>query len=210
MGLTRMSQTKSRVATETVGHGVTPAISRSTIRRILVRDTLEPWQHQSWIFIRDPQFAGKAVRVLDLYARRYDGVPLGEDEYVISSDEKHPGPRRRHRTAPAASPRLVGLVGAGVWPPSWRPTASCPGASAPLGPQRRKADLPVAIVVRQRIDVTGADWPADGADRAASGWSRTAGLLSVTRPSACGGAGVRSEGVRVATASAAKATTRGA
>ena len=104
------------VVTEAVGRGITPAISPSTIRRILVRDTLKPWQHQSWIFIRDPQFAGKAGRVLDLYARRYDGVPLGEGEYVISSDEKHPGPRRRHRTAPAASPRLVGLVGAGVLP----------------------------------------------------------------------------------------------
>jgi hypothetical protein len=65
-----------------------PAISASTIRRILTTDTLKPWQHQSWIFIRDPNFATKAGRVLDLYARTYDSVPLGPDEYVISSDEK--------------------------------------------------------------------------------------------------------------------------
>ncbi|TLQ43107.1 hypothetical protein [Streptomyces marianii] len=26
--------------------------------------------------------------MLDLYARTWDGVPLGEDEYVISADEK--------------------------------------------------------------------------------------------------------------------------
>ena len=40
------------------------------------------------IFIRDPNFAAKAARVLDLYARSYDGIALGPDEYVISSDEK--------------------------------------------------------------------------------------------------------------------------
>ncbi|MEU0157153.1 hypothetical protein, partial [Micromonospora fulviviridis] len=36
---------------------------------ILAADALKPWQHQSWIFIRDPDFAAKATRVLDLYAR---------------------------------------------------------------------------------------------------------------------------------------------
>ena len=76
------------LAAEAVGRGITTAISASTIRRILARDTIKPWQHQSWIFIRDPDFAVKAGVVLDLYARRYDGIPLGADEYVISSDEK--------------------------------------------------------------------------------------------------------------------------
>ena len=76
------------LATEAVDRSIVPAISASTIRRILARDTLKPWQHQSWIFIRDPQFAAKAARVLDLYARTFDGVPLDADEYVISSDEK--------------------------------------------------------------------------------------------------------------------------
>jgi hypothetical protein len=76
------------LAHELVARGLVPAISASTIRRILTTDTLKPWQHQSWIFIRDPNFATKAGRVLDLYARTYDSVPLGPDEYVISSDEK--------------------------------------------------------------------------------------------------------------------------
>ena len=48
---------------------IAPAISPSTIRRILVAEALKPWQYQSWIFIRDPNFAAKATRVLDLYAR---------------------------------------------------------------------------------------------------------------------------------------------
>jgi transposase len=76
------------LATEAVDRGITSAISASTIRRILAVDTIKPWQHQSWIFIRDPDFAAKAGRVLDLYARTFDGVALSPDEYVISSDEK--------------------------------------------------------------------------------------------------------------------------
>jgi transposase len=76
------------LASEAVDRGICPNISASTIRRILTTDTIKPWQHQSWIFIRDPDFATKAARVLDLYARVFDGQPLGDDEYVISSDEK--------------------------------------------------------------------------------------------------------------------------
>jgi transposase len=76
------------LAAELVERGIVAAISASTVRRILASDTLKPWQHQSWIFIRDPDFAAKAGRVLDLYARTYQGVALGPDEYVISSDEK--------------------------------------------------------------------------------------------------------------------------
>ena len=63
-------------------------MSASTVRRILAADTIKPWQYRSWLFIRDPDFAAKATRVLDLYARVFDGSPLGDDEYVISSDEK--------------------------------------------------------------------------------------------------------------------------
>ncbi|WP_229706150.1 IS630 family transposase [Micromonospora sonchi] len=76
------------LAAEVVDRGIAPAISASTIRRILAADTIKPWQHQSWVFIRDPDFAAKATRVLDLYARTYQGIPLSADEYVISSDEK--------------------------------------------------------------------------------------------------------------------------
>lgn len=75
------------LAGEIIARGIAWAISPSTVRRILAADALKPWQHQSWIFIRDPDFTAKATRVLDLYARVYDRVPLGPDEYVISSDE---------------------------------------------------------------------------------------------------------------------------
>jgi transposase len=62
--------------------------SASTIGRWLATDALKPWQHRSWISVRDPEFAAKAAAVLDLYARVWDGQPLGEDDYVICADEK--------------------------------------------------------------------------------------------------------------------------
>jgi len=64
------------------------AASASTIRRWLAADALKPWQHRSWISLRDPEFAAKAARVLDLYAGIWDGQPLGASDYVICADEK--------------------------------------------------------------------------------------------------------------------------
>jgi hypothetical protein len=76
------------LAVEVVAAGIAPAMSASTVRRILARDAIKPWQYRSWISIRDPDFAAKAKRVLDLYARTWEGQPLGDDEYVISCGEK--------------------------------------------------------------------------------------------------------------------------
>jgi transposase len=63
-------------------------VSASTVRRWLAADALKPWQHRSWISIRDPDFPVKAVRVLDLYAGFWDGQPLGPNDFVICADEK--------------------------------------------------------------------------------------------------------------------------
>ncbi len=70
-----------------IERGVTEA-SASTIWRWLHEDAIKPWQTRSWIFPRDPDFATKAGRVLDLYARTFEGRRLRPDEYVISADEK--------------------------------------------------------------------------------------------------------------------------
>jgi transposase len=64
------------------------AASASTIGRWLAADALKPWQHRSWISVRDPEFAGKAAAVLDLYAGIWDGEPLGAGDYVLCADEK--------------------------------------------------------------------------------------------------------------------------
>jgi transposase len=76
------------LAREAVCRGITTAISASTVGRWLAEDAIKPWQHRSWIFTRDPDFGAKASRVLDLYARQWQGQPLGPDEYVLCADEK--------------------------------------------------------------------------------------------------------------------------
>ena len=76
------------LARQAVASGICASLSVPTVRRWLTEDAIKPWQHQSWIFIRDPHFATKAARVLELYQRYWDGRALGADEYVISADEK--------------------------------------------------------------------------------------------------------------------------
>jgi DDE superfamily endonuclease len=68
--------------------GIVAEISGSTIWRWLSEDAIKPWRHRSWIFPRDPNFEAKAARVLDLYAREWEGKPLGKRDFVVSSDEK--------------------------------------------------------------------------------------------------------------------------
>jgi hypothetical protein len=68
--------------------GLVATISDSTIWRWLDEDAIRPWQHRCWIFPRDPDFAPKAGRVLDLYQRLWKGRRLKDDEWVISTDEK--------------------------------------------------------------------------------------------------------------------------
>ncbi|MFD3460975.1 hypothetical protein ACFWVM_14785 [Nocardia fluminea] len=70
MPLSRWSS--SELVVEVIKAGIVAAISASTIRRILTGAALKPWQYQSWIFIRDPDFAAKAARILDLYQRIWD------------------------------------------------------------------------------------------------------------------------------------------
>jgi hypothetical protein len=68
--------------------GIVAEISGATVWRWLTEDAIKPWRHRSWIFPRDPAFELKAARVLDLYAREWDGKPLGKRDFVLSSDEK--------------------------------------------------------------------------------------------------------------------------
>src|SRR5579885_1842914 len=90
-----------------ISQGLVAEISGATLWRWLSRDALRPWQHRSWIFPRDPNFADKAGPILDLYERVWEGVPLGADDYVISADEKTSiqARRRKQPTLPAAPNR---------------------------------------------------------------------------------------------------------
>lgn len=91
------------LARQISAHPAAPPISRSTIWRILDRHLLKPWRFRSWLCPRDPDFAAKAGRVLDLYAGVWEGQPLGPDDYVLSADEKT-SIQARGRRHPSAAP----------------------------------------------------------------------------------------------------------
>jgi len=92
----------SELAAETQRTGLVASISGSTIWRWLHEDAMRPWFHRSWIFPRDPEFATKAGRILDLDERVWDEQPLSADDFVISADEKTSiqARRRCHATQP--------------------------------------------------------------------------------------------------------------
>ena len=99
----------AELADEAVTAGVADTISASTVRRWLRRDALKPWRYRSWIAPRAPDFAQRASVVLDLYAGVLHGEPLGEDDYVLCSDEKTSiqARCRCHPTLPPGRARLM-------------------------------------------------------------------------------------------------------
>lgn len=117
--LARWSLSELRQAA--VSHGLVVQISSTTLWRWLSQDALRPWRHHSWIFPRDPDFASKAGRILDLYQRRWNGVPLGPRDYVLCADEKTSIQvrRRKQATLPPAPGRPMHIeheyTRAGSW-----------------------------------------------------------------------------------------------
>ncbi|MEX2983983.1 helix-turn-helix domain-containing protein [Streptomyces sp. C36] len=97
------------LAREAMEQGIATPVSASTVRRWLGEDALKPWRHRSWIFITDPGFQPMAEHVPDLYARAWGGVPLGEDEYVVSADEKT-SIQARCRCHPTLAPGQAGVL----------------------------------------------------------------------------------------------------
>lgn len=84
-----------------VDRGVVASIGTTTIWRWLSEDAIRPWCHRSWIFPRDPDFAEKAGRILDLYEGVWEGQPLTDEDCVLSTDEKTSiqARRRKHSTS---------------------------------------------------------------------------------------------------------------
>lgn len=97
------------IKAEVIRRGLAAEISGSTIWRWLAEDALKPWTFRSWIFPRDPDFEVKAGRVLDLYARKFEGQRLGPNEFVTSADEKTSiqARCRCHPTLPPARARAM-------------------------------------------------------------------------------------------------------
>ncbi len=94
----------AELAREAVNRGIVAEVSGTTVWRWLTEDAIRPWNYRSWIFPRDPNFAQRAGRVLDLYQGRWDGELLHPGDFVVCADEK-PSIQARHRchaTLPAA------------------------------------------------------------------------------------------------------------
>jgi transposase len=84
-------------------------LSASSVLRILAEHPVKPWQYQSWISPRDPDFEARAAVILDLYQGFYQGRRLQPGDRILSVDAK-PSIQARGRcrpTAPAARGRPV-------------------------------------------------------------------------------------------------------
>ena len=66
-------------------HPDAPAMSPSTLWRILDGDALPPRRSRGWLLPRDPQFAEQGGRVLDRYAGAWEGRPLHPDDGSLSA-----------------------------------------------------------------------------------------------------------------------------
>jgi transposase len=89
--------------------GTAEDLSVSSVLRILAEHPVKPWQYQSWIAPRDPDFAARAAVILDLYQGFYQGKRLQPGDRILSVDAK-PSIQARGRcrpTAPAARGRPV-------------------------------------------------------------------------------------------------------
>ena len=103
LGLPLSRFSHADIARQAVERGIVASISGRTVWRWLDADAIKPWRYRSWIFPRDPRFAEKAGRVLDLYQGMWEGQPLGPNDYVISADEKT-SIQARGRIAPGTAP----------------------------------------------------------------------------------------------------------
>ena len=82
-------------------------LSASSVLRILAEHPVKPWQYQSWISPRDPDFEARAAVILDLYQGYYQGTRLQPGDRILSVDAK-PSIQARGRcrpTVPAARGR---------------------------------------------------------------------------------------------------------
>jgi len=92
------------LAAEITKAGLASPISPSSVLRILAEHPIKPWQYQSWIFPRDPDFAAKATVILDLYQGYYQGKRLRPGDRIICVDAK-PSIQARVRCHPTSPPR---------------------------------------------------------------------------------------------------------
>jgi len=145
LGLPLSRLSLADIRQQVIAQGIVAQVSGTTLWRWLSADAIRPWQHRSWIFPRDPDFARKAGRILDLYARIWQGKTLHSSEFVISVDEKASiQARRRKQTSrpPPADPYGSSMSISGkALGPIWRlGTSIVPSSSDTV--KRKTALLP--------------------------------------------------------------------
>jgi transposase len=91
------------LAAEIIRAGAADQILVSSVLRILAEHPVKPWQYQSWIYPRDPDFAAKATVVLDLYQGFYQSKRLRPGDRILSVDAK-PSIQARGRCHPTSPP----------------------------------------------------------------------------------------------------------
>ena len=101
--------TGPELAAELAARGLASPMSPSSVLRILAEHPVKPWQYQSWLYPRDPDFEARAKVIVDLYQGFYQGQPLGAGDRILSFDAKPQinARRRLHPTLPAARGRPV-------------------------------------------------------------------------------------------------------
>ena len=101
--------TGPELAAELTARGLASPMSPSSVLRILAEHPVKPWQYQSWIYPRDPDFEARAAIILDLYQGRYQGEPLGPADRILTFDAKPQinARRRLHPALPAAPGRPI-------------------------------------------------------------------------------------------------------
>jgi len=104
LGLPFSKLSHDDIARHAEKQGIVASISGKTVWRWLSKDAIRPWCYRSWIWPRDPDFEAKAARVLDLYQGIWEGRPLGDNDFIISSDEKT-SIQARHRLKGTTGPR---------------------------------------------------------------------------------------------------------
>jgi len=108
LGLPFSRLSRDDIAQQAVQRGIVASISGATVWRWLSADAIRPWCYRSWIWPRALHFEQKAGGILDLYHRIWNGKTLGDNDFVISSDEKTSIQARRPLVP--TTPSTVGRV----------------------------------------------------------------------------------------------------
>jgi transposase len=114
------------LAAEITKAGLASQISSSSVLRILAEHPIKPWQYQSWIYPRDPDFAAKASSSTSTRGTTRasgSGPVTGSSRWTPSRPSRPAAgatkPARRHQTGRCASSTNTGARAPSPCSPPW-------------------------------------------------------------------------------------------